>query len=401
MKKKWKSLSALCLAAVLGLSMPVSTMWAAEENAETADDVQKTDSDFDFKQDSQDETIESQEQILNEEQDAAVIEEQDTEVVENQETPDVVDQDDVQDDSATEDLAIGDSEPVAEQPLDEINIGALPLTEPIYTTSDFGGLPVIALKYQGMNLTQALDVPLEYDIYINNCDQNISISISEGGFASLSYYLDKSGSNESMSEEQLTSLWQGADNLSYQEFKMSEDGKYVLYVKAVADNGQVMCVRTKGLVVDSVRPVITGIQDGGTYPVGTKFGVEDANLAEVRVNEQVVSPSDDGLYQVAANGTSCVIKAKDKADHETTCSITIGGEKPEDPDNPDNSDNPDNPKPGDDITVINNDGTYSLHAGTAYRLGSGSWTLQGDSAVYSGGITFYVNTDGSYNFKKR
>ena len=75
MKRKWKSLSALCLAAVLGLSMPVSTMRAAEEN---------------------------------------------------QDTPDVVEQEDVQDDSAAEDLAIGDSEPVVEQPLEEINVGAVP-----------------------------------------------------------------------------------------------------------------------------------------------------------------------------------------------------------------------------------------------------------------------------------
>lgn len=388
MKRKWKSLSALCLAAVLGLSMPVSTMWAAEENAETAD-AQETDSDF--KQDSQNESIESREQVINEEQDVAVVEEQDTEVVEEQDTPDVADQDDVWDDSATEDLDIENSEPVVELPLEEISVGDLPLTEPIYTTSDFGSLPVISLICRGMNLTQILDAPIGYDIYVNNCDQCVSISISEGSLASLSYYLDTSGSNESMNEEQLSKLWQSADNLSYQEVNLNQDGKYVLYVRAVADNGQIFYVRTIGIVVDSVAPVITGIQNGGTYPVGTKFGVEDANLDTVFVNEQGATPTDDGKYQVAANGTSCTIRAKDKAGHETTYSITIGEEKP---------DEPDDPKPGDDITVINGSGTYSLKAGTAYRLGSGSWTLQGDSVVYRGGITFYVNTDGDYVFKK-
>ena len=86
MKRKWKSLSALCLAAVLGLSMPVSTMWAAEENAETAD-VQETDSDSN--QNSQDESIESQEQIISEEQDSLNAVEQD----EIQDGSDVIEQD--------------------------------------------------------------------------------------------------------------------------------------------------------------------------------------------------------------------------------------------------------------------------------------------------------------------
>lgn len=343
MKRKWKRLSSMCLAAMLVLMMPVSIN-ATEEGWETGTFTQETD-------------------------------------------------------SVTE-----DSEPVPEQPLEEISL--IPedsvtiefQTEPIYITSDFDSLPVIELKYQNMHLTQALDVEIAYNLYINNCDQCVSISVTQGSLAALSYYLDNSGSNESKSVEQLGLLWKSADNLSYQQVNLSQDGKYVLYVKAVAGNGQTAYIRTVGMVVDSVAPVITGIQDGGTYPLETKFGVEDANLAEVRVNEQVVSPSDDGLYQVAANGTSCVIRAKDKADHETTCSITIGEEKPEDPVDPDN---PDDPKPGDDITVINNGGTYSLHAGTAYRLGSGNWTLQGDSVVYRGGITFYVNTDGDYIFKKR
>ncbi len=395
MKRKWKSLSALCLAAVLGLSMPVSTMMAAEEDAETAGDVQETDSDSN--QDSQGESIENQEQIIDEEQNPEVVEDQGSPDAEEQENPLILEENPLPSDESS--LL---SEQISLIPED--NVATKPQAEPIYTTSDFGSLPVIALKYQWMNLTQILDAPLGYDIYVNNCDQCISVSISEGSFASLSYYLDTSGSNESMSEEQLTSLWQSAENLSYQEFKMSEDGKYVLYVKAVADNGQVICVRTIGLVVDSVRPVITGIQDGGTYPVGTKFGVEDANLAAVYVNEQAVSPSDDGQYQIAANGTSCIIRAKDMAGHETIYSITVSGDnpdKPDNPDEPDKPDDPDDPKPGDDITVINNGGTYSLHAGTAYRLGSGNWTLQGDSAVYSGGITFYVNTDGDYVFKKR
>lgn len=277
----------------------------------------------------------------------------------------------------------------------------------IYTTDDNSAMPVIELKYQGQNLTHALAGAIEYGTYINNRDQRVSISVSQGTLTALSYYLDNSGSNESKSEAGLSSLWQSAANLYYQEVPLSQDGKYVLYVKATADNGQSSCIRTVGLVVDSLNPVITGINDGGTYPLGTKFGVEDDNLDTVLVNEQAAAPDGDGLYQVAANGNSCVIKAKDKAGHETTYSITIGGNSGGEGGNGGGSEggNGSGGNEGgdhkDDTTVINNNGTYSLHKGTAYRLGGGSWQLDGDSVTYSGGITFYVNKDGDYTFKQQ
>lgn len=299
MKKKWKGLSALCLAAMLGIMMPVSAMEAAEE-------------------------LQAQQITL---------------------------------------------------------------------ISDNSSTPEIEVKYQGQNLTRSMGGTIEYSLYIGNRDQSVSISTTQGGhITSLSYYLDQTGGlTVSKSEEQLSSLWQPAGQSSHQDVPLNQDGKYVLYVKAVTDSGTSVCVRTGGMVVDTISPVITGVQAGGTYPLGTKFGVEDDNLDTVLVNEHEVLPDENGKYQVAANGTSCIIRAKDKAEHETVINITINGE----------SGNPGGDNPQDDITVINKSGTYSLKTGTAYRLGSGSWTLEGDSVTYSGGITFYVNKDGDYSFKYR
>lgn len=50
-----------------------------------------------------------------------------------------------------------------------------------------------------------------------------------------------------------------------------------------------------------------------------------------------------------------------------------------------------------EITTIHA-GTMSLKKGSAYQLGEGTWNVSGDSTNYSGGITFYVNQDGDYNF---
>lgn len=262
-------------------------------------------------------------------------------------------------------------------------------------------LPTIELKYQGIDIARYLTDAIEYNQYINNHSQSISISVSQGSLASLSYYLDESGNTGNKSEEQLNSLsWQPLGNLNYQEVPLNKDGKYVLYVKAVSENNQgTMYIKTIGMVVDTIAPVIKAadsgafvvINDGDTWPLGTKFLVEDDNLAAVSVNEQNAVPDGEGMYQVAANGNSCVIKAVDKAGNQTTRSITINGE----------GGKPGGDDPKDDTTVINKGGTYSLKAGAAYRLGSGSWTLEGDSSVYSGGITFYVNKDGDYSFKRQ
>lgn len=248
---------------------------------------------------------------------------------------------------------------------------------------------VVRITYQGSSLTQSLGGTVEYTQYVSNVNQCVSISTGDGSQKSLFYYLDNSGLAESKSEEQLASLWQSAGEASYTDVPLGQDGKYVLYVKAENEGVQEACVRTVGMIVDTAPPAITGVQDGGVYPLGTRFGVEDDNLAAVLVNEQEVSPDEDGMYPVAANGTSCVIKAKDKAGHEITYSLTINGE----------SGVPGDDDPIDDNGVITKNGTYSLKAGTAYRFGSGSWTLEGDSVVYSGGITFYVTKDGDYKFK--
>ncbi|MDE5716143.1 MAG: hypothetical protein K2I53_00745, partial [Lachnospiraceae bacterium] len=109
---------------------------------------------------------------------------------------------------------------------------------------------------------------------------------------------------------------------------------------------------------------------------------EDANLESVLVNEQQVSP-EDGKYKVAANGTSCVIRAKDKAGNETICSISVSG----------------NGTP-EESNVISASGEYTLKAGVKYHLAEGKWKVDGDKSVYPGGSDFYVTADGSYQFTK-
>ena len=185
---------------------------------------------------------------------------------------------------------------------------------------------------------------------------------------------------EGKTEEQMSSLrWYEKE--PSETILLAQDGSYVIYVK-VTSGKKNYYARSNGIVVDTQKPVIKGVEEGKTYPEGTAFQVEDANLDRVLVNEQPAVP-EGGNYKVAANGTSCVIRAIDKAGNETACSITVLTEE----------------KPETDH-VISQSGVYALKAGEKYHLAQGQWKVDGDKSVYQGGNDFYVSADGNYSFAK-
>ena len=367
MRRRWKSITALCLSAMIGCVLPAGTMMAAEE-PEAAEQLQES------------ETSEPVEEVLQDVEAGEPAEETDQEA-ETGEPAEETDQEPEPEEQQETDSADAAAELIEIIPQTVETTAQTDVQERSGETE-----PVIVIRLQGTDRAQALGGKITYSTYIRNHDQRFNISVEQGSVTALYYYLDTAAddSDESKSEEQLAALWQLVEQGNWQEIILGQDGRYVLYVKAEAADGQSVCARTDGVVIDATAPVITGIDDGGTYPVGTSFGVTDDNLDSVLINEQPAVPSStDGMYQVAtgANSTSCVIRAKDKAGNETVCSITVEGEEP-------------------DIRYIWVSGSYALKAGRDYHLGGGSWTLDGDSTVYCGGSTFYVKEDGSYQFQK-
>lgn len=408
MKRRWKGITALGLSALIGCMAPVSTMMAAAEETETAGSAQEIEA-VELMEEEPQET-EAAEPMTEESQETEAVEHeaeesQETEAAEQeaeelQET-EVIEPaaEEPQETEAAEQEAEESQETEVVEPAD----GDTQQSESVKATAKAAEVilqavegqeqagkaaaPVIVIQFQGVNQARALSGKIGYNTYIGNRDQRLSVSASQDGNpVSFSYYLDTAAgdSDESKSEEQLSGLWQAAEQAAGQEISLAQDGAYVLYVKAEAADGQTVYARTDGIVIDATAPVITGIDNGGTYPEGTSFGVTDDNLESVLVNEQPARPSlTAGTYLVEAAeySTSCVIRAKDKAGNETVYSITVEKKGTES-----------------DTDVIFISGDYPLKAGTAYRLGFGNWTLDGDSTVYRGGSTFYVGQDGTYCF---
>lgn len=293
---------------------------------------------------------------------------------------------------------------------DEVEIEAVsvsgndvPDEEETDTVVESTDAPRIVITRSGADKTCSLGGGVTFE-YVNNWGPMFEVSVSSSAQdVSFYCYTEKvtDTKTEAKTEEQVKALnpiyWGEPQNqlLSIEPY---QDGCYVVYVKAET-GGKTYYARSNGIVVDTVRPVIKGVEEGNVYSEGTLFQVEDSNLDYVLVNEQLAA-SENGSYKVTANGTSCVIRAKDKAGNETTCSFTVSGTetpepKPEEP-------NPEEPgtETPDDNNVISESGVYALKAGVKYHLADGKWKLDSDKSVYQGDNDFYVNADGNYTFSK-
>ncbi len=253
---------------------------------------------------------------------------------------------------------------------------------------DVTSAPEIVITRDGKNSTCSLGGEVDFE-YVNHWGPQVEVSVNQNDEdVSVFWFKDKvtDMGAEAKAEEQMDHLDWTQREYPSESILLSQDGKYVVYVKVTA-GGQNYYARSNGIVVDTQMPVIKGVEEGKTYPEGTLFQVEDANLDCVLVNEQL-AVSENGNYKVAANGTSCLIRVKDKAGNEKTCSITVLGTETPEPDTPDDS------------NVISGSGVYDLKAGEKYHLAEGKWYVEGDKSVYQGGSDFYVTADGSYRFSR-
>ncbi len=213
MRKRWKSITAMCLSAMIGCALPVGTMMAAEES-EAAEHVQES------------ETSEPVEEVL---QDA-----ESKDPAEEAETGDPAEETDQEPETGEQaeeaDQEAGTGDPVEEtdqapesgeqQETDTVDPAAelieiIPQTVETTAQTDVQEKPgetepVIVIRLQGTDRAQALGGKIAYSTYIRNHDQRFNVSVEQGRVAALYYYLDTAAddSGESKSEEQLADLWQ-------------------------------------------------------------------------------------------------------------------------------------------------------------------------------------------------
>ena len=133
------------------------------------------------------------------------------------------------------------------------------------------------------------------------------------------YYVDKSGSEKSLTEKQLQAVdWKEGTSVTF-----SEDSNYVIYAKVTDKAGNIKYVSTDGIVIDTIAPQVSGVESNQTYTKTQTFTVTDNNLDTVKVDDKVVTS-----YTLVPKKGTYTIEVTDKSGNKTTLNnIIVNWEK--------------------------------------------------------------------------
>lgn len=137
--------------------------------------------------------------------------------------------------------------------------------------------------------------------------------------------------------------------------------------------------------IDTIAPTIDVEADNTYYADSLAVAISDTNLSSVTVNgEAVTIDSRNAVLDLKSNGgiEEYEIVVTDLAGHTRVVKVAVAAEWTKTGEIPSGS-------------------MVKLEAGQSYALGSGTWTVSGDSTSYAGGTTFYVGGEGQYTFNQQ
>ena len=161
---------------------------------------------------------------------------------------------------------------------------------------------------------------ITFGLFFKETQKAEIIATDEGsGVNKYYYYVDKSGSEKSLTEKQLQAVdWKEGTSVTF-----SEDSNYVIYAKVTDKAGNIKYVSTDGIVIDTIAPQVSGVENNQTYTKTQTFTVTDNNLDTVKVDDKVVTS-----YTLVPKKGTYTIEVTDKSGNKTTLNnITVNWEK--------------------------------------------------------------------------
>ena len=156
---------------------------------------------------------------------------------------------------------------------------------------------------------------ITFGLFFRNT-QNVTVTASDtgSGVEQICYYL----SDRELSSEEVKTItaWQEYNGT----FQINPDHNYVIYAKAADKAGNITYINSDGVVLDSIAPVISGIENGATYYTTQKVTVTDDNPDTVTVNGTEVTG------EIVLNGrtdTVYTVTATDMSGNATTVTVTM------------------------------------------------------------------------------
>ena len=178
-----------------------------------------------------------------------------------------------------------------------------------------GEIAIGEIKWLGFDNGMTLNS--EYNQYFND-DQTVRIAASDNSGAPVisSYIVSSSLVEESVLDK---AVWTPYD----EAFELKDEGEHIIYAMLLDSRFNRSYVNTSKIIIDKTPPVISGIEDNGTYYGNVTVTIEEANLHGVLLNNEPVSPDENNrLILRPANGSQ-VIKAYDKAGNITEKTVTV------------------------------------------------------------------------------
>ena len=178
-----------------------------------------------------------------------------------------------------------------------------------------GEIAIGEIKWLGFDNGMTLNS--EYNQYFND-DQTVRIAASDNSGAPVisSYIVSSSLVEESVLDK---AVWTPYD----EAFELKDEGEHIIYAMLLDAKLNRSYINTSKIIIDKTPPVVSGIEDNGTYYGNVTVTIEEANLHGVLLNNEPVSPDENNrLILRPANGSQ-VIKAYDKAGNITEKTVTV------------------------------------------------------------------------------
>lgn len=152
------------------------------------------------------------------------------------------------------------------------------------------------------------------------------------------------------------------------------------------DNGTISeAIDIPDMLIDISKPSLGELQDNKTYYTSEyELNVSDDNLAAIYINGELVELTGNKMsIKLSANDGSeeYVIRVVDKAGNVTEMKVVVSEEWMF-------------------AKIIPINKPVNLRTNSSYKLGEGTWVVEGDSTTYQGGSSFYVRKEGKYIFKE-
>ncbi len=146
--------------------------------------------------------------------------------------------------------------------------------------------------------------------------QKVTINASDNsGKVSIGYYVTQ----QDLTESQLSSVvfydYSGS-------FNIEQNGKYIVYVMLVDESLNITYLRSDGITIDKVAPVIGGIEDGKIYCEAQTVTIDEEHIGSVTVNGKKVTPDENNKFVLTADGEQKII-VTDKAGNTAEMTVTV------------------------------------------------------------------------------